>query len=184
MWSNQTSTCKAAGYPHRQAVGAGTRASWTPPGGPYAVLKAEAVGIGAKTPLSGFPEIPGASRTAYSTQALATMSVTHLDLEVLARCGDQRAATQPQHDQDGEEETAEQGPSRQPRAPVPRAGTAQPSEPQVVVPSPAKPTGTHRDTQLRKSLSCWSSDAALALLVFTRVLALLTLSKGSTGSQR
>lgn len=40
------------------------------------------------------------------------MTVTHLELEVLAWCGDQSAATQPQDDQDGEEEATEQDPSR------------------------------------------------------------------------
>lgn len=107
-----------------------------------------------------------------------------MEFEVLARCGDQGTATQPQQDQNGEEEAAEQYPPRQPRAPVPRAGTAQLSEPHTAAPGPARPTGTHRDMQLRKSFSCWSSDSTLALLVFTRVLVLLTLSKGPKGSGR
>lgn len=54
-WSNLASTCRAGGCPHRQAVGAGTKASMTPPGDSYAALPPEAVGRGAKKPLSGLP---------------------------------------------------------------------------------------------------------------------------------
>lgn len=69
-----------------------------------------------------FVWLPRTSRTAPppSMQPLGTMTVTHLELEVLAWCGDQSAATQPEHDQDRQEETAEQDPSGQPGAPVPR----------------------------------------------------------------
>lgn len=49
-WSNLASTCRAGGCPHRQAVGAGTKASMTPPGDSYAALPPEAVGRGRKNP--------------------------------------------------------------------------------------------------------------------------------------
>lgn len=71
-------------------------------------------------------------------QPLVPRTVTHLELEVLAWCSDERAATQPQHDQDGQEETAEQDPPRQPGAPIPRTGIAQLPEPHTFVPSTAQ----------------------------------------------
>lgn len=52
-------------------------------------------------------------------------------------------------------------------------------------PAPPQGPATHRDMQLRKSLSCSSSGSTLALLlVLTRILAFLTLSKGPKGSER
>lgn len=64
------------------------------------------------------------------------------------------------------------------------AGSGRTSPPGPPPTHPQAPA-THRDMQLRKSLSCSSSESTLALLlVLTRILAFLTLSKGPTGSER
>lgn len=58
-------------------------------------------------------------------------------------------------------------------------------EPSPPAPIPPQGPATHRDMQLRKSLSCSSSGSTLTLLlVLTRILAFLTLSKGPKGSER
>lgn len=125
-----------------------------------------------------------------SSQPALLTGPAHLELEVLARRSHQGGTAQPQHHQHGQEKAAGQDPARQPRAPAPPGRHAQwPGwGPETIPPATTPPhhqgPATHRDMQLRKSLSCSSSDPALALLlVLTRILAFLTLSKGPAGSE-
>lgn len=187
-WSNLASTCRAEGCPHRQVAGSGTKARPTPSGDPYAALQSEAVGIGAKDPHLAYqgkqespassPGLPAPPQDS-SQQVLLTWNL---------RCwpGVLTRVQQPSHsmtrtERKRQENNTHRGsPERLSQGQAGLSGL----QPHPAAPRPAQPTGTHRDMQLKKSFSSWSSDSTLALLGFTRVLALLTLSKGPRGSGR